>query len=54
MLVTLTRHSVWFQLASTPLHLAASAGHLDVVRSLITEAGVDAGVRDKVSHTADD
>ena len=53
MLLTLTRHSVWFQGGSTPLHEAASSGHLDVVRYLITEAAVDAGMRDRVSHTAD-
>ena len=54
MLVSLTRHSVWFQDNRTPLHAAASAGQLGVVKYLITEARVDAGVRDKVSHTADD
>ena len=53
MLVILIRHSVWFQDDRTPLHDAASSGRLDVVKYLITEAGVDAGVRDKVSHTAD-
>ena len=53
MLVTLTRHSLWFQLGFTSLHYAASSGQLDVVRCLITEAAVDAGVRGEVSHTAD-
>ena len=53
MLVTLIRHSVWFQDDRTPLHLAASFGQLDVVKYLIAEVRVDAGVRNKVSHPAD-
>ena len=53
MLVTLTRHPVWFQDDMTPLHYAASFRWLDVVKYLITEVRVDAGVRNKVSHTAD-
>ena len=34
----------------TALHLAASAGHLEMVEALV-QAGCDVGIQDFVSHT---
>ena len=43
-----------FQDSRRTLHLAALSGQLDVARYLIEEVDVNAGLRDKVSHTDDD